>query len=368
MTDLPAPRTVPTFRSRLRGSAPLHPSHSPAPARRVGALLVTALALLGSLIAPSPARAAASDEPTWTVVPSSPSGPKGRKQFDYELSPTEQITDWFSVSNLGDKPIKVDLYPTDAFTALDGGFALLPRSQAASDAGSWIKLPRAAVTLPPGKRADMPFRLSVPAGTAPGDHVGGILAAVTEEQVGKDGQRVYVERRIGARVYLRVAGPLTPAAAVRAVQVEYANPVVPIPGGRMKVTYRIANTGNVRISGKARVQVRGPLGVRLATGDLIDLPEVLPDSEIRLTQEFAHVVPAGPLTATVVLNADTNKESLPSQEGSSSVLAVPWALLGLLVLILAVVAYRLWLRRARRLLAAPVDPVAPAREPERAAR
>ncbi|MFI7217389.1 WxL protein peptidoglycan domain-containing protein [Micromonospora maritima] len=342
-----------------------HSAFRTGPARRVGAFLVTALALLGTLTLPTPAHAAGAEDPTWTLVPSSPSGPKGRKQFDYELSVTEQITDWFSVSNLGDKPIKVDLYPTDAFTALDGGFALLPRSQAPSDVGSWIKLPRATVTLPAGKRTDMPFRLAVPAGTAPGDHVGGIVAAVTEEQVGKDGQRVYVERRIGARVYLRVAGPLRPAAAVGAVRVEYDNPVVPLPGERMTVTYRIANTGNVRISGRARVQVHGPLGVRLATGDLIDLPEVLPDSEIRLTQEFAHVLPVGPLTATVVLNAQTTKEPLPSQEGSGSVLAVPWALLGLLVLILAVVAYRLWLRRARRLVSRTDAPFADARKPER---
>ncbi|MET7949683.1 DUF916 domain-containing protein [Micromonospora sp. NPDC005324] len=351
MTDLPAPWT--------------------GPARRVGALVVAGLVLLGALLTPVPAlarAAAAADDPTWTLVPSSPSGPKGRKQFDYELSPKEDITDWFSVSNLGDRPIKVDLYPTDAFTALDGGFALLPRSQAPSGVGSWIRLPKASTTLPPGKRADMPFRLAVPAGTAPGDHVGGIIAAVTEEQVGKDGQRVNVERRIGARVYLRVAGPLRPAAEVGTVRIEYDNPVVPLPGGRMTVTYRITNTGNVRISGKARVQVSGPLGVRLATGDLVDVPEVLPDSEIRLTEEFAHVLPAGPLTATVVLNADTPKESLPSLESEGSTLAVPWALVALLVLILTLVAYRLWLRRARRLDELPDDPAASAREPERAAR
>ncbi|MGI5524998.1 WxL protein peptidoglycan domain-containing protein [Micromonospora sp. CA-259024] len=349
MTDLPAPWT---------GSA-----------RRVGALLVTGLVLLGTLLVLAPATAAAAPEdPTWTLVPSSPSGPKGRKQFDYELSPKEQITDWFSVSNLGDRPITVDLYPTDAFTALDGGFALLPRSQAPSGVGSWIRLPKASTTLPPGKRADVPFRLAVPAGTAPGDHVGGIIAAVTEEQVGTDGQRVNVERRIGARVYLRVAGPLRPAAGVSTVQVEYDTPVVPLPGGRMMVTYRITNTGNVRISGKARVQVSGPFGVRLATGDLVEMPEVLPDSEIRLTEEFEHVLPAGPLTATVVLNADTPKESLPSLEGSGSTVAVPWALLMLLVLVLVVVAYRLWLRRARRLDTLPDEPAAPAREHERAGR
>ncbi|WBB65468.1 DUF916 domain-containing protein [Micromonospora sp. WMMD812] len=337
--------------------------------RRLAASLLTALTLLGALVLPSSAAtAAAPDDPAWTVVPSSPTGPKGRKQFDYELAPKEQITDWISISNLGDKPITVDLYPTDAFTALDGGFALLPRSAAPSDVGTWIKLPKASTTLPAGKRSDMPFQLSVPADATPGDHVGGIIAAVTESQVGADGQRVNVERRIAARVYLRVAGPVHPAAEVTAVDLAYDNPAVPVPGGRLAVTYRIANRGNVRLSGTVRVQVTGPLGVRLATGDLVDVPELLPDSEIRLRKEFDHVVPAGSVTATVVVNARTPKEALPTVERAASASAVPWSVVGLLGLIAVLLGYRWYLRRARRAMALPVGFAEPAPLAERASR
>ncbi|MEU5941819.1 DUF916 domain-containing protein [Micromonospora sp. NPDC047548] len=332
-------------------------AHRPRRAR-VGAWFVTGLVLLGTLVLPTSPAVAAAEDPSWTIVPSSPTGPKGRKQFDYELAPKEQITDWFSVSNLGSRPITVDLYSTDAFTALDGGFALLPRSQAPSDVGSWIKLGKASTTLPPGKRSDMPFRLSVPAGTAPGDHVGGIIASVTERQVDKNGQRVEVERRIAARVYLRVAGALRPSAQVTAVEIDYANPVVPFPGGKMAVTYRVANLGNVRLSGKALVRATGPLGLRLATGDLIDLPELLPDSEIRLHQEFSAVVPAGVLSAEVTVNPATSTETLPSQSGSASRTAVPWAVVGLLVLLIAVAGYRWYLRWAHRRAELPVADLA----------
>ena len=336
--------------------------------RRLAVALTATMVATGVLAVPPPATAAAPDDPSWTVVPSSPTGPKGRKQFDYELAPKEEITDWFSVSNLGDRPIKVDLYPTDAFTAADGGFALLPRSQAPSGVGSWIKLPKSSTTLAPGKRSDMSFRLAVPAGATPGDHAGGVIASVTEQQVGEDGQQVNVERRIAARVYLRVAGPLEPAATVTAVEVDHDNPVVPLPGGKMEVTYRIANTGNVRLTGTVRLQVSGPLGVRLATGDLVDLPELLPDSEIRLRQEFAHVVPAGPLTATVVANVRTSRDTLPSLSGSGSTLSVPWALVGLLIFLVGLLMYRWYLRRSRRLATMPLDPAPPVRTPEKAAR
>ena len=284
----------------------------------------------------------------WTIVPSSPTGPKGRKQFDYELNDKESITDWISVSNLGDKPLTVDLYATDAFTAPDGGFALLPRDQKPQGVGSWIKLPKASTTLPVGKRSDMSFTLSVPPGAAPGDHIGGIIASVTEEQVNEKGQRVNVERRVAARIYLRVSGPLNPAAAVSAVDVDYDNPIIPVPGGKMAVTYRVANHGNVRLSGTVRVQVKGPLGVRLASSDAIDVSELLPDSEIRLTQEFSSVFPAGRLTTSVDFNPATNRETLPSVSGKSGVTAVPWLILALILIILALVVYRIFLLRARR--------------------
>ncbi|MDG4795287.1 DUF916 domain-containing protein [Micromonospora sp. WMMD1082] len=339
--------------------------------RRLAAALAATVVATGVFAVPPPATATmagAPDDPTWTVVPSSPTGPKGRKQFDYELAPTEEITDWFSVSNLGDRPITVDLYPTDAFTTADGGFALLPRSQEPSGVGSWIRLPKPSTTLAPGKRSDMPFRLAVPAGAAPGDHAGGIIAAVTEQQVGADGQQVTVERRIAARVYLRVAGPLEPAATVTAVGVDHDNPVVPLPGGKMEVTYRIANTGNVRLSGTVRVQVTGPLGVRLATGDMVDIPELLPDSELRLRQEFPHVVPAGPLTATVAANVRTSRDALPSLAGSGSTVSVPWALVGLLISLVGLLMYRWYLRRARRLAVLALDPVPRVLPTERVAR
>ncbi|SNT12221.1 protein of unknown function [Asanoa hainanensis] len=325
--------------------------NGPRRAWRAGVFVAVAAMLLtsGSLPAASAAPAARREEsPTWTVVPGSPTGPKGRKQFDYELNAKEAITDWISVSNLGTKPLTVDLYATDAFTAADGGFALLPRDRKPDGVGTWIKLSKASTTLPVGKRSDMPFTLSVPAGATPGDHIGGIIASITEQQVNEKGQRVDVERRVAARIYLRVSGPLEPAAAVTAVDVDYENPIIPLPGGKMAVTYRVANHGNVRLSGTVRVRVDGPLGVRLASSDPITVAELLPDSELRLRQEFSSVFPAGRLTTAVDFNPATNRETLPSVSGAAGTTAVPWLVLGLLLVVLALVVYRIFLLRARR--------------------
>ncbi len=320
---------------------------APDPCRRplgTVALLLAAVVAVMSVAVP-PVAAAADDDLRWTVVPSSPTGPKGRLQFDYELSPREAITDWVSVSNVGRKPLRLSLYATDAFTAADGGFALLLKDQPAEDVGTWIKLPMRELTLPVGKRADIPWRLTVPANAKAGDHIGGLIASVTEQQVNQSGQRVEVERRVAARVYLRVPGQLTPGARITTVNASYDGGLGPA-GGPVTVTYRIANTGNVRLSGKARVQLTGPAGIRLANSEVIDVPELLPDSEIRVTRRFDSILPAGRINALVVFNPRTTTGELPGTSRSAGVWAMPWLGLGLLAMLVGLIGWRLLRRRA----------------------
>jgi WxL Interacting Protein, peptidoglycan binding domain len=312
------------------------------------AVILLAAAALLFLCPPVQASAAAADDDLkWSVVPSSPTGPKGRKTFDYELSPKEKLTDWVGVANLSNRPLTIDLYATDAFNAIDGGFALLNSAQPARDVGTWITLPRKQVTIAANKRLDIPFTLTVPPGAEPGDHIGGVIGSVTEYALNAEGQRVKVERRIAARVYLRVAGPLRPDVAITTVAVDYHASALPF-GRKMTVTYQIANHGNVRVTGTARVKVTGPLGIRLGNSELINIPELLPDSEIRLQETLGSVFPAGRLTASVTANTQTNKAGLPAATRSTSRLAVPWAIVGLLVLLLVFLAYRVIARRVRR--------------------
>jgi hypothetical protein len=290
--------------------------------------------------------AAQADETRWSVLPSSRRGPTGRSRFEYALKPREEVADWVAVSNLGRRPLTVSLYGTDAFNAADGGFSLLPADRPPTGVGAWIVLPRSDFTVPVGKRVDVPFRLKVPPNATPGDHIGGLIASATETVTNGQGQRVNVERRVAARIYLRVDGPVRPVASITAVEIAYDNPVVPFRGGDMTITYRVANDGNVRFSGKARVQVKGPFGVRVDSSEMIDIPEVLPDSEVRIITRIRAVFPAGRLTAEVSVNPRSGEEPLPSMRRSASAWAVPWLPLTLIVLAVGAVVL-VWLRRRR---------------------
>lgn len=327
--------------------------------RRAMLIPLVMLALVAAIPA-SPAAAAArapGDDFKWSVVPSSPKGPTVRSRFEYGLKPGEEVADWVAVSNLGKKALKVSVYATDAFNAEDGGFALLPADQPPKDVGAWITLPREEYTVPVGKRVDIPFKVRIPANAEPGDHIGGLIASATESATNAEGQQVNVERRVASRVYLRVDGPVQPVAQITKIDVEYANPAIPFGGGDMTVTYHVANTGNVRFSGKARIQVRGPLGVRVANSDVIDVPELLPDSEVRITRKLEGVFPAGRLSAEVTVNPQLEGQTMASLSESRSMWAMPWLIVVLVLLIVAALVLWLWRRRRSRRLAAEAESI-----------
>ncbi|MFJ1540621.1 WxL protein peptidoglycan domain-containing protein [Micromonospora chalcea] len=323
---------------------------TPGPAARFGAALAAALlaVLLGppaaGEAAPRPAPSADPGAVRWAVQPSGPGGPTGRNYFTYDLAPGDTVTDHVGVTNLGDRPLTFAVYGTDAYTTTDGAFALLPSDRAATDVGAWIGVERRSWTVPPGRRADIPFRLTVPRDATPGDHTGGVIAAVAQDGVTADGQRVRLDQRIAARVYLRVAGEVRPAVTVESVRVDYDTPLNPIGRADLTVTYRIRNSGNVRVGGTGAVVVDGPGGWTLSRTSPVDLPELLPGAEFTVTERVTGVPPALRLTATVDLAPTTVDTALPPVRRTASVWAPPWLLLAAL----AAAGAWLHLRRRRR--------------------
>lgn len=323
---------------------------TPGPAARCGAALAAALlaVLLGppaaGEAAPRPAPSADPGAVRWAVQPSGPGGPTGRNYFTYDLAPGDTVTDHVGVTNLGDRPLTFAVYGTDAYTTTDGAFALLPSDRAATDVGAWIGVERRNWTVPPGRRADIPFRLTVPRDATPGDHTGGVIAAVAQDGVTADGQRVRLDQRIAARVYLRVAGEVRPAVTVESVRVDYDTPLNPIGRADLTVTYRIRNSGNVRVGGTGAVVVGGPGGWTLSRTSPVDLPELLPGAEFTVTERVTGVPPALRLTATVDLAPTTVDTALPPVRRTASVWAPPWLLLAAL----AAAGAWLHLRRRRR--------------------
>ncbi|GAB7036416.1 MULTISPECIES: WxL protein peptidoglycan domain-containing protein [Catenuloplanes] len=293
----------------------------------------------------------------WSVQPSTDRGPDGRDYFIYANAPGSERTDHVGITNLTDAPLTFTVYGTDAHTTADGAFALLPAAQSPTDVGSWVTLASRAYTVPANTRLDVPFRLTVPKNATPGDHAGGLVASIAESTTDANGQTVLVDRRIAVRIYLTVDGPARPEMTIDGLRVSHTQGLNPASGGTTTVTYRLRNTGNLRLTGASTVRVTGPAGWRLASTDALAVPELLPGSEITVTERITGVQPAGRLTATVSVVPSTPDTLLGPVTLGTSLWAPPWVLIGLLALLLAWAGYRLVRTvRARRATAGkPAD-------------
>ncbi|MFF7247905.1 WxL protein peptidoglycan domain-containing protein [Embleya sp. NPDC008237] len=328
-----------------------------AAARLLCALFATIAPLTALVALAAPARAA--DEFTWGVQPAG-----GRDHFVLTAAPGQTLVDVVGVSNFGDKPLTLRVYATDAVLAADGGMTLLTAAEQPKDVGAWIGFDAESYTVAPGKRADIPFRLTVPADASPGDHTGAIVASIKAEATGPGQQRFDVDRRVGARIYLRVDGPAVPRLAIEDLRLSYDNPIAMFGGAEAVVRYRVRNTGNVRTTAGVETTVSGPGGWRLGGPARAALPELLPGATHEVVQRFDGVFPAGRLTADVEVTG--NPATVTAK--STSVWAPPWLLLGAITLLLgALIAYAATVLRRRRAAAASSAEAAAAAANEAAA-
>lgn len=289
---------------------------------------------------------------TWGVRPSSAAGPDGRDAFAYSIDPGTSLEDFVGVSNFTDQPLELAVYASDAFTTAGGGFDLLPADRPPVDVGAWVDFEAPAFTVPPRSRLDIPFRLEIPANATPGDHTGGIVASLASPGADTDGNRLTVDRRVGARIYLRVTGTLQPAITVSDVALDYHGTRSPAARGEAVVTYTIANTGNVRVRATPAVEVAGPFGLAPVTAQGTPIEELLPGSQITVRTRLDDVAPMGRVKATVAVSAGTlgtDGVPVPAVNGRANAWAIPWPQLAVLALVgAAAVAWRRHRRRRRR--------------------
>ncbi|MFF4367467.1 WxL protein peptidoglycan domain-containing protein [Streptomyces sp. NPDC001594] len=327
---------------------------------RTTVLRTLLLGLCALLLLPA-VPAAAADNGTWGVFPTPPAGAAmtDRAYFFHQGAAGTSIGDSVTILNSSDKELTFRVFATDAMNTPSGGaFALLPAETRPKDVGTWIVLPPEAagtVTVPPKGRKDFPFTLKVPQYATPGDHVGGIVALNTAvEGITKEGKvQVGVRRQVGARLYLRVPGPLTPALSVEDVVVSRGAPLLPwTKAARATVTYTLVNRGNVVVEPKVTVSARGLFGRRLLDRPArTPQPALLPGQRIVLTEPW----PDSPQLDRVAVKVTASAAAYPDvrSEAGTDFLAVPWPAAGALLLLAGTALALLVLRRRRSSLPEP---------------
>ena len=253
------------------------------------------------------------------------------------------------VSNHTQAPVTLLTYPVDGQSSPQGAFALAAQSDPRTGMGAWAQLGTDHITVPANSDLKVPFRISVPLGTPPGDYAGGLIIQSAPVQgktatvSGGAAVRLDVIQRQGVRIYLSVAGT-----AVKALQ--HSNLSWQHTGDTVTFTLPLHNTGNTILHPTAAVDLSSQIGAN--TQLTFDTPEsMLPGATLNLHAHLSHaaLIQVGSAQATITSEAGTD-------HARTSIFYAPWVLIGSALLILVLALYGAWrtirfVRRARRAIA-----------------
>ncbi|MFV0309866.1 MAG: DUF916 domain-containing protein [Desertimonas sp.] len=301
-----------------------------------------------SVSSAEPAPVAEASGLVWSVQPAGGQS-SGRAFLVHDVEPGTRVTDAIWVDNLSSEAVTLDIYAADAFNTDDGALDVGTGREPASEVGLWTRPEVAVVTIEPGTRVESPVVIDVPLNATPGDHAGGIVASMITRRVDESGAAVELETRVGVRVYLRVDGELAPSLTVTDMRMDWSVGLDPTDGS-LTVAYTVRNDGNVRLGAEQYLEVLGPFDWLLGQPELAVLDEILPGSEVRQEVSLSGLPAAVRAKVDVTLLPFDTSGSLPTAAEpvtiTSSVWAVPWTLLALLAIVVAVVAE--WRRRGTR--------------------
>lgn len=277
---------------------------------------------------------------TWSVRPGDANGPDGRSWVELTLDPGHSVTEHLVIVNHSRQPATFTLSAADGYFTDTGRFNMLPSDRASTGAGTWIQM-QDSVALEAGQSAIVPYTITVPEDATPGDHPAGVAASI----LASDGA-IGIESRVGFRVMTRVTGELAPSLAVTATA-RYAGSLNPFEPGRIRVDYRIENTGNVRLGAAPQITATGPLGAFPTTRDAEPIAELAPgehrDGSLVIRSRWPVFAYTVDVTATAT-PVDTGVPVVTADPTTTTVAvaAIPWPQLAALAI--AILLAALWVR------------------------
>jgi hypothetical protein len=218
----------------------------------------------------------------------------GREYVYLEGSPGMVLEDRLSLTNPGAEALTVEMKAPPA-------------------PAPWIALAAGEVTIPARTRAEIPFTVTVPADTPPGERT----ATITASAEG---------RTQPIRVHLRVSGPKVPALTVEDVS---------FSGGL--VHYTVVNRGNTPLSPRVSLRADGLFGAPV-TRRSHEVRQLPPAQRVELTERWDP-----PALDRVELRLDVTAAGGVHSQATVTKTFLPWPVLLLTLLVPA--SLRLRLRR-----------------------
>jgi hypothetical protein len=138
--------------------------------------LLAVLAVLPELAVAGPAQAAAAVSSPFGLIPAPTVAGQSRSYFSLAIAPGRSARDVAVISNESGTTERLRITLSRGVTAANSGSAYESAGRRCSGAGCWVSGLPATVTLAPGDRRALPFRVTVPARTRPAQYLAGLTA------------------------------------------------------------------------------------------------------------------------------------------------------------------------------------------------
>ncbi|HCL47449.1 TPA: hypothetical protein DHW58_00455, partial [Patescibacteria group bacterium] len=214
------------------------------------------------------------------VIPKPVEGQPPRSWFVHTLRPGESTTDTLVINNNSPRTKSVVVEALDAVNTTEGGYTLVKTAADNREVGSWIKLEQTNLILAPNTSAEVPFTITVPGDTGPGQHSGGIV--IYERAGGQAGGNINFQIRVGARVYITVPGEIT-----RKLSFDKVDYKIDKSGLTFNITAK--NESNINIEPALDIKLQGIFGSR--TEEMNENGTYLPGSVMNITKVWDRPAP-----------------------------------------------------------------------------
>jgi hypothetical protein len=256
--------------------------------------------LLGTLLITLPVHSQAL---TFGIAPENPE----ISYFEFTLNPGESVTNAVIAKNFSSDTLNLMVEPVDGKTATNGGISYDFENTAGPS--RWIHITNdTRFEIRPFHIQKLPFTVTVPLGTPPGEYVAGFLTALvpttpTPEPTnqGKDNNfSVNVVTRVAIAVIIHVPGQEN-------CKMEMKSLDATVFGGKWRYAMVLTNTGNVHFKGTARITIVDNVSKSKLEEREIQIGYFVPDSDMVSNNSF-EIPPAGTYHYTVEFQ-DTKNSS-----------------------------------------------------------
>ncbi len=259
--------------------------------------------------------------------------------FHFDLTAGESKVEKLILENTSETVQNVRIYAADAIASSNGGIALKERLDKKTGLAKWITIDSPEdVSLAPGEKRHIEFRLDVPLFSEGNEEMAGIVAErVAPLKSGEDQQfQINIISRAAILVSQRLPGPAIERLKIVDFDQTWSK--------RNKIfNLTLKNTGNIHLKPTAKIQIYDMFGRKSDSIEIGQMATIFPGMIGQVSSEWKNTPVIGYFTAEVSVTYGKNK----SQKRRIIFPIFPWWVLPIL-LALWIIARQQRKRRAAR--------------------